>query len=360
MKIIIACGGTGGHLFPGLAVAEALRERGHEILLLVSEKEIDALALRGHDFAFERIASMGMPRMLSTAMLGFSLRFLGGLRQCKAIYNRFRPDAVLGMGGFTSTAPALAGRLASVPVLIHESNAIPGKANKINARFANTVLLGFKECAAYFPRSETRVTGTPIRSSMRAPANKSAVLEKFDFDPARQTLLIMGGSQGAHGLNEAVVCAIPALQSLNVQILHLAGGYDEPMVSEAYRSAGITARVSAFHHDMRELYAVADLAVARSGAASLSELCYFGLPSILIPFPHAADDHQTRNGEIMVRAGASEMLAECDSVGNQLQTLLSVLLPDAARLERMSSAARSLAPEHAAEQVADAIESYKK
>src|SRR6478672_8621682 len=167
MNAVIACGGTGGHLFPGIAVAEVLRDRGHEVMLLVSEKDIDALALSGRtEFRVEKLPTVGLPSPFSPAFFGFTRRFVESLSLCRSIYRKFKPHAVLGMGGFTSTAPVLAGRLRGIATFIHESNAVPGKANRLTARFVRAVLLGFKECAPFFPRVRTEVTGTPIRSDL--------------------------------------------------------------------------------------------------------------------------------------------------------------------------------------------------
>src|SRR5689334_3324812 len=179
MNAVIACGGTGGHLFPGVAVAEALRDRGHEVMLFVSEKEIDSLALSGRQqFRFEKLPTIGLPSLYSPAILAFVRRFNQSLALCRSIYRKFQPHVVLGMGGFTSTAPVLAGRMRGVATFIHESNAIPGKANKMTARFVRAVLLGFEECAAFFPRVRTEVTGTPIRTD----------LVRLDRTAARQKL----------------------------------------------------------------------------------------------------------------------------------------------------------------------------
>jgi UDP-N-acetylglucosamine--N-acetylmuramyl-(pentapeptide) pyrophosphoryl-undecaprenol N-acetylglucosamine transferase len=168
MNAVIACGGTGGHLFPGLAVAEALRARGHEVLLFISEKEIDTLALEGRaEFRFEKLPTVALPSPFSPAILAFVRRFNDSLSVCRGIFRKFDPQVVLGMGGFTSTAPVLAGRLRRIPTFIHESNAFPGKANRYTARFVRAVLLGFKECAAFFPKARTEFTGTPIRSTLQ-------------------------------------------------------------------------------------------------------------------------------------------------------------------------------------------------
>ena len=197
MNAVIACGGTGGHLFPGLAVAEALRERGHEVLLFISEKEIDSMAVAGRtDFRFERLPTVALPSPFSPAILAFLRRFNESLSLCRAIYRKFDPHAVLGMGGFTSTAPVLAGRMRGLPTFLHESNAVPGKANRYTARFVRAVLLGFKECAAFFPKVCTEFTGTPIRSSLR-PVDRGTAREKLGLCNDLTTLLVMGGSQGA-------------------------------------------------------------------------------------------------------------------------------------------------------------------
>ena len=163
MNAVIACGGTGGHLFPGIAVAEVLRERGHEVLLFVSEKEIDSLALSTRSqFRFEKLPTVGFPSLYSPKIFGFIRRFTESLSRCRSIYQKFKPQVILGMGGFTSTAPILAGRMRGISTLIHESNAVPGKANRLAARMVRAVLLGFKECAAFFPKVRTELTGTPI------------------------------------------------------------------------------------------------------------------------------------------------------------------------------------------------------
>ena len=158
MNAVIACGGTGGHLFPGLAVAEVLRERGHEVLLFISEKEIDTLAAEGRtEFRFEKLPTVALPSPFSPAILAFVRRFNESLSLCRGIFRKFNPHVVLGMGGFTSTAPVIAGRMRGIPTFIHESNAFPGKANRHTARFVRAVLLGFQECAAFFPKARTRI-----------------------------------------------------------------------------------------------------------------------------------------------------------------------------------------------------------
>ena len=360
MNVVIACGGTGGHLFPGLAVAEVLEARGHQSLLFISQKEIDAVGVRDYvgRFRFEKLPSIGLPRMFSLAMLGFARGFAQSLARCRRFYREFKPHAVLGMGGFTSTAPLFAGRLARLPTFVHESNAIPGKANLFNARLARGVLLGFEECAKHFPPgTRTEVTGTPIRSSLRERSAASDAQAKFGLHEGagKKTLLVMGGSQGARGINQAVVRAAPAWKSA-LQIIHFTGVEDEIMVRDAYAREGINAHAAAFSHRMQDAYAAADFVIARSGAASLSELAYFGLPSLLIPYPFAAEDHQTFNANIFTRAGAAISVKESEATGDSLAKITLEAMQNPSKLAGMAAAARGLAPADAAALLVDTIE----
>ncbi|MEI8234467.1 MAG: undecaprenyldiphospho-muramoylpentapeptide beta-N-acetylglucosaminyltransferase [Verrucomicrobiota bacterium] len=360
MKIAIAGGGTGGHLFPALAVGEVLLERGHEVLIFISEKEVDALAIQGRrEFRFEKLPSVGMPRLFSPAMLTFFRRFNASLAPCRRIFAEFRPDAVLGMGGFTSTPPILAGKLRGVPTFVHESNAIPGKANRLNARLVDVVLLGFAECQRYFPRAHCEVTGTPIRRSLSRRLPREEALAAFGLQPGTPTLLIMGGSQGAHGINEAARAAASGGGLAGIQVIHLTGAGGAPAMEQAYRAAGVRAHVAPFCHQMEAAYSAADLAVARSGAASLSELSHFALPSLLIPYPAAAENHQQFNAEIFARAGAAALLKESQTTGEALASAIRKLIQDPARLQIMAKACGSLAPRDAAICVADTIERLK-
>jgi UDP-N-acetylglucosamine--N-acetylmuramyl-(pentapeptide) pyrophosphoryl-undecaprenol N-acetylglucosamine transferase len=358
MNAVIACGGTGGHLFPGIAVAEVLHQRGHEVMLFVSEKEIDSLALSTRSqFRFEKLPVIGLPSLYSPAIFGFIRRFSESLSRCRSIYESFKPQAVLGMGGFTSTAPILAGRLRGASTFIHESNAVPGRANRMTARMVRAVLLGFKECAPFFPKARTEVTGTPIRTELQR-LDRSVALAKLGLRDDLPTLLVMGGSQGASGINQAIIKSLPSLRDLSLQVIHLSGARDQRLVADNYRRENISAFVAAFYHRMEEVYSAADLAVARAGAASLAELAFFALPGILIPFPHATDDHQTRNAEIFVRAGAAILLRESEIHGDGLARKIQELIRDRPKLRRMSEICSRLAPKDAADRVVTTIEKY--
>jgi len=356
MRFVIAAGGTGGHLFPGLAVGEVLVGRGHEIMLLISEKAIDATATQNRDeFRIEKIAGEGLQAKSPLAVLRFVSKLRKGIKQCKQLYADWSPVAVLGMGGFTCFAPIYAGRKRGCPTFVHESNAIPGRANKLNARYATRVLLGFEECRAYFPKAQCEVTGTPVRSALTTPVDRKAARDKFGLSAEKTTVLAMGGSQGASGLNRLVMGALPKLRGRSLQMIHLAGAGDEAEVRRAYAEAGVQAYVAAFHHAMQDAYAAADLAIARSGAASLTELSYFGLPVVLIPYPFAADDHQTVNAAIFDRARAGILLKEREATGDMLAQIILSFLDTPAQLDGMSQRSRKLAPTNAAARVADTM-----
>ncbi len=358
MNVVIACGGTGGHLFPGLAVAEVFKARGHDVMLFISEKEIDTLAVAPHsDFRLEKLPSIGLPSPFSPAILGFVRRFNQSLSLCRGIYRKFKPHLVLGMGGFTSTAPVMAARFRGLPAFIHESNAIPGRANRLTARMVRAVLLGFKECAPFFPKVRTEFTGTPIRIDLKR-IDRAAARQRLGLREDVMTVLIMGGSQGASGINQAVIKSMAAIRDLPLQMIHLSGTRDEQLVADNYRRENISAYVAAFHHHMEEAYSAADFAIARSGAASLAELAAFALPSILIPYPYAADNHQLRNAEIFAQAGAALILKESELAGDLLARKIRDLATDPSRLQAMSKACAALAPDNAAALVVQAMEKY--
>ncbi len=310
-RIAIACGGTGGHLFPGLAVAQECVRRGHEVRLYVSSKEIDRTVLRAHpEFPAVVLPTVGWTG-LNMRALAFFRKLWQGYRLARRELRDFRPDAVLGMGGFTSAPLILTASRRKLPSLIHESNAIPGKVTRWLAPKVDRVLIGFSECSRHLPGAQTRVTGTPVRTSLghAARAEAAAVL---GLDAGKFTIAVMGGSQGALGLNDMVIRCLPEWEDLKdrIQFVHLTGTKDNDLTLANYRRHGFGAAVMPFCERMEMVYSLADLAISRSGASSLAEIAHYGLPSILIPYPHAAEDHQTRNAEIFVRAGASVLVPQ--------------------------------------------------
>ncbi len=358
VHVLIACGGTGGHLFPGIAVGEVLAARGHEVTLLISEKKIDTLAASGHkDLRFEKMPFLAMPRPWSPKMIGFLKGLWKGTKACRKIIRDHDVKVVLGMGGFTSFAPLYAGRKEGCRTLIHESNAIPGKANRLNSRYSDIVLCGLDACKSHFPKhGDVRVVGTPIRSSMRQQNNGEDPRAFFKLDKDRRTLLIMGGSQGARGVNRAVGQTLEEFEKMGIQVLHIAGPTDYEEVRDVYAKVPLLKQhVAAFCHRMDLAYRAADLAVARSGASSMSELAYFGVPSLLVPYPHAAEDHQTRNAEIFDHAGAARLMPETDLNSDTLSDAVRSIFNDKRKAGDMKKAAQKLAVKNSAEKIADLV-----
>ena len=358
LHVIIACGGTGGHLFPGIAVAETLLTRGHKVTLLISEKKIDSLAASGHaDLHFEKMPFQAMPKPWSPKMFPFLLGLWKGLKRCRALIKDTQADVVLGMGGFTSLIPLMAGKKEKCKTLIHESNAIPGKSNRLNARFCNIVLCGLEACKPLFKKNpDVRVVGTPVRSGMAKPITEDAYAF-FKLDKSRNTLLIMGGSQGARGINRAVGTAVRELFERGIQILHITGPADYQEVRDAYsKYADMPQTVVAFCHRMELAYAVADLALARSGASTLTELAYFGVPSILVPYPFAAEDHQTRNAEIFSKAGAAQLMPENTLNATTLVEAVMDVFSNKNQTKAMQNAAKKLAVRDSAMKIAKIVE----
>jgi len=358
LHVIIACGGTGGHLFPGIAVGETLLARGHDVTLLISEKKIDSLAASGHaGLHFEKMPFQAMPKPWSPKMIPFLAGLWKGLNQCRELIKKNQATVVLGMGGFTSLMPLIAGRKEHCKTLIHESNAIPGKSNRLNARFCQIVLCGLEACKPLFPKNpDVRVVGTPVRVGMTKPVTEDAHAF-FKLDKNRKTLLIMGGSQGARGINRAVATALRDLFEHGIQILHITGPGDYQEVRDAYsKFADMPHTVVAFSHRMELAYAVADLALARSGASTLTELAWFGVPSILVPYPFAAEDHQTRNAEIFANAGAAKLMPESTLNATTLVEAVMAVFTSKKVAGAMQTAAKKLAVRDAALQIAKIVE----
>jgi UDP-N-acetylglucosamine--N-acetylmuramyl-(pentapeptide) pyrophosphoryl-undecaprenol N-acetylglucosamine transferase len=356
-RIGIACGGTGGHLFPGLAVAECLRTSGHTVKLYVSTKDIDRRALEAYpDFGSLALPVIGWPG-LGARVPQFFRQFWAAYRISVQELRQFKPDAVLGMGGFTCAPVLLGASMRRIPTLLHESNAIPGKVTRWMAPRTTRVLLGFSECAAHLEAPSIEVTGTPVRSALRRVSREEAAAF-WDLEPARITIAVMGGSQGASGLNRMLIRASAdwAEHAAHIQIIHLAGPKDTELLELNYRRNGLRAVVRPFSDRMEMVYSLADLAVARSGAASLTELAYFGLPSVLVPYPHAAEDHQSRNADIFRKQGAALLIRETEAGAVELGREVGTLIGNSTLRAGFAARTAALHPADATARVAREVE----
>ncbi|MFO1478521.1 MAG: undecaprenyldiphospho-muramoylpentapeptide beta-N-acetylglucosaminyltransferase [Verrucomicrobiota bacterium] len=352
--IAIACGGTGGHLFPGLAVAGRLAARGCSVCLLVSPKDVDQQAVR--DISGMTIATLPAVGLTRGRRIAFLRGFIRSYRASRRLFRARRPDAVLAMGGFTSAPPVLAARRIGVKTFLHESNTIPGRANRWLARVVDQAFVGFPEAAGRLRGAPAKVTGTPVRPSFqrRDPAECRAAL---GLDPARPVCAVMGGSQGATGINSLVTQTLDLLRTRlpELQLVHLAGPADAARVRDACNRSGIRAVVHPFFSSMDLVLGAATVAVSRAGASSLAELAAMRLPSVLIPFPAATDNHQLHNARAFASAGAARVLEQAGATPEQLVDVLAELCGrDEVRLSMQSALEKCDAPQ-AADKIAESI-----
>jgi UDP-N-acetylglucosamine--N-acetylmuramyl-(pentapeptide) pyrophosphoryl-undecaprenol N-acetylglucosamine transferase len=343
-------------LFPGIAVAEELRGRGHEAVLLISEKRVDREGTKKYrGLRFETIPAVAKPPTLSPKMLPFLWSMWRTMRRCRVLLRREKAGAVLGMGGFTSLPPVYAGRRAGLPGFVHESNALPGRANRLTARFCTKVFVGMEAAGKHFAGRNVLVTGTPVRLELRELPPRAEAAKAMDLDPARPVLLVTGGSQGARRLNELVAGAARRLPE-DWQILHISGAGGEEAVRKAAEGRP-GYRVFGFCDRMAEAYAASDMVISRAGASSLTEIAHAGLPAILVPFPFAADAHQPHNARVFADAGAAELVREQDLDEDGLARRIAGILGQPETRESMARAARRLDAPDAAARVCDEIES---
>lgn len=337
--ILVMAGGTGGHVFPGLAVARALIDHGVPVAWLGTRRGLEAKLVPPAGIPVEYVSIGGLRGKGLTTLLLAPFRLLIALFQCLLVMLRLRPSAVLGMGGFVTGPGGLAAWLSRRPLVIHEQNAVAGLTNRILSLLAKDVLEAFP---ASFPgRANARVVGNPVRRAITAVADPDA---RFAGRSGRPHLLVFGGSQGALCLNQTVAAAIASLpEKLRPEIRHQAGERTLDVASAAYVEAGVEATVTPFIEDMAAAYSWADLAICRSGALTVSELAAAGVGSVLVPFAAAVDDHQTRNAAYLVDEGAACIVQERDLDAATLAAILSDLLVDRGRLLEMGRAARRCA-----------------
>lgn len=348
--VLIMAGGTGGHVFPALAVARRLRERGVPVVWLGTRRGLEARVVPEAGLPIEWLTVTGLRGKHLAARLLAPLRLAGAMAQAVRVLLRHRPGVVLGMGGFVAGPGGAVAWLLRRPLVIHEQNAVAGLTNRLLARVARRVLTAFPDT---FPaRADAELIGNPVREDIAAlpePAQRLAGRE----GPAR--LLVLGGSQGAGALNEVVPVAVAGLApALRPEVWHQSGAAQQAVTRERYREAGVQARTDAFIDDMAQAYAWADLVVCRAGALTIAELAAAGLGAVLVPYPHAVDDHQTRNADYLVAARAAVLIPQRDLTAARLVDALTPLLAERETLLRMAEAARARARPDAAQRVVEA------
>jgi UDP-N-acetylglucosamine--N-acetylmuramyl-(pentapeptide) pyrophosphoryl-undecaprenol N-acetylglucosamine transferase len=348
--VIIMAGGTGGHVFPALALARLLRDRQREVIWLGTRRGLEARVVPADGFPVEWLSVGGLRGKGVATLLSAPFTLARSLLQALAVMRRHRPSVVVGLGGFVTGPGGVAAFLCRRPLLIHEQNAVAGFTNRCLARIAREVLVAFPD--AFPPSAKRRVIGNPVR---REIASLPAPAERFAARDGSLRILVVGGSLGAARLNGQLPGAFALLQQRGLaafDIRHQTGEKHLAATEAAYGAAGVSARVSAFIEDMAEAYGWADLIVCRSGALTVSEVAAAGLGAVLVPYPHAVDDHQTRNADYLVQGGAAVRIADADADIPRLADALATLCADGRRgLLARAQAARALAQPDATERL---------
>ena len=346
--VMIFAGGTGGHIFPGLAVAAALRTRDVPVVWLGAEGGMETRLVPQHGIAIDTIAISGLRGKGIGTLLRAPLRVLSAIRAAAKVLKTHRPRAVVSFGGFAAGPGGIAAVIAGIPLLVHEQNRAPGMTNRVLAIFARRVLTGFPDA---FPGKET-VVGNPVREVI---AQLAPPRERFAGRSDTLHVLVLGGSQGARALNDAVPQALRQLQGAQIEVRHQCGEKMRDEALRAYKAAGVVASVEPFIADMAAAYAWADVVVCRAGALTLAEVCAAGVASVLVPLPTAVDDHQTKNAQYLAQRRAAVLLKQDAELTDRLAMTLRDLALNADKRLFMADAARSLAKPDAAERVVDAV-----
>ena len=346
--VMIMAGGTGGHVYPALAVAAALQPAGVVVTWLGTRRGLEARVVPEAGIALEYISIAGLRGKGLATLVSAPFRLSRAVVQSLSVMRRRRPDVVLGMGGFVAGPGGLAARLLGKPLLIHEQNAVPGLTNRLLSRLAGHVMEAFP--GSFAPAVRAQHTGNPVRRTVQELPPPA---QRLGHRQGALHLLVLGGSQGAEALNGTVPTALAAIAATTpVEVWHQAGpGHLEPTQAR-YTGNGVQGRVAAYIEDMAEAYAWADLVICRAGAMTIAELAAAGLAAVLVPFPHAVDDHQTHNARYLADAGAAILVPQADLSADRLAGLLRELAGSRDRLLTMAQAARSLAKPDAAERVA--------
>ncbi len=337
LRIAIACGGTGGHLFPGIAVAEQLALRGCAVTLLVSPKEVDQQAVKlARGFEIATLPAVGLTQ---GNRLAFLRGFLKSYFTARKLFRSARPDGALAMGGFTSAPPILAARRDSARVFLHESNTIPGRANRWLSRFIHQAFVGFSETPPRLHAKRVVITGTPVRPQFQ-PRDPAECRRALGLDPAKPVLFVTGGSQGASGLNQLVTDALPLLEQAipDLQLFLLTGPNDLEKVQQACAKSRLKAVVHPFFADMHLALGAANVAISRAGASSLAEIAAVQTPCVLVPFPAAVDDHQYHNAQAFEKTGAAKLMEQNSATAEKLVAAVKELVLDAGAREKMQTA----------------------
>jgi UDP-N-acetylglucosamine--N-acetylmuramyl-(pentapeptide) pyrophosphoryl-undecaprenol N-acetylglucosamine transferase len=342
MRILVTGGGTGGHIYPALAFVDYVQmcEPNAEFMYVGAKRGLENKIVPTKDIPFETIEIQGFKRSLSPYNIKTVYLFVKSVFTAKKILKKFRPDVVIGTGGYVSGAVVYAAAKMKIPTIIHEQNSVPGVTNKFLSKYVTKVGTSFSGVESYFPKEKVIHVGNP-RAQEVATVAKSSVLSNYQLEPKRKTVLIFGGSQGALKINNAFVEAMDEFSKKDYQVLYASGERYYASVSE--KSKQLNAKnisIQPYIHDMAEVMVNSTLLVGRAGATSIAELTALGLPAVLIPSPYVTNDHQTKNAQSLVNVGAVEMISDAELTGEKLIQVIDSIMNDPEKQERMARASK--------------------
>jgi UDP-N-acetylglucosamine--N-acetylmuramyl-(pentapeptide) pyrophosphoryl-undecaprenol N-acetylglucosamine transferase len=365
LRFIVSGGGTGGHIYPALAIADGLKQRfpGCKVMYIGTNRGLEADIVPKAGLEFHAVRAVGLKRSLSWHNLTVPWEAWAGYREAKRLIRGFAPRAVVGTGGYVCGPVVLAAARMKVPTLIHEQNALPGVTNRILSRVVDRVAVTFEDALAFFPRrAPARLTGLPVRAEIYSAVREKA-REKFGVHQRELLVLSFGGSQGARTINRAVSQALRFLAGIpKVRLLHVTGSGQYDQFMDMLQSEGLGGQVPdnitvvPYMYEMPQAMAAADLVVCRAGAATLAEITVRGLPALLVPFPYATGNHQEHNARALVSRGAAEMILDADFTGSVLVAKIKQLVEDVNGLKKMAEASRRLGKPHALDDIIDIVQ----
>ncbi|MBN2655016.1 MAG: undecaprenyldiphospho-muramoylpentapeptide beta-N-acetylglucosaminyltransferase [Nitrospirae bacterium] len=363
MKVLIAGGGTGGHLFPGIAIAETLRDMDERaaIAFAGTEHGIEARVVPREGYEIKFIKAEGIAGKPFLKKIKAVCTLIYSLRDALNILSSVRPDIVVGVGGYASVSVVLAARIKNIPCLILEQNSIPGSANRYLGKIVDAVCVTYQESMQFFPEGRVFLTGNPVRKMITTRSEDDSA-EGLGLDKEKFTVFVFGGSLGARSINNAVLDSLNYLLDIrqNIQFLHQTGQNYAEKVKDAYRRLDFRSVVVPFIYNMAEAYAAADIVVCRAGATTLAELTLIGKPAILVPYPFAASDHQTRNAMKLADMGAAKVIMERNLSGEMLSASIRELYLDATKRKEMEQSARAFGRSDAADRIIEIMKSIVK
>lgn len=357
--MLISGGGTGGHIYPALAIANAWMEKhpGSEILFVGAEGKMEMQKVPEAGYTIKGLPVAGLQRSFTLANLSFPFKLWKSLKMATTIVNEFKPQLVVGVGGYASGPVLYAAQSKGIPTLLQEQNSYAGLTNKLLAKKAATICVAYPEMDRFFPKEKIKVTGNPVRKDLLDLSGKRVLgLQKFGLDASRKTVLVLGGSLGARTLNQAMVKHMADLEKAGYQVLWQSGKFYFKEMEAALKHAGLThIHLREFIREMDLAYAAADLIVSRAGALSVSELCLVGKPVIFVPSPNVAEDHQTKNASACVKQGAAVLLPDAEAV-ELLKKTIDSLLQDEKQASALAENIKKLAMPDAATAIVSELE----